>query len=298
MKIDTLLFVGSFFGAFFTGVILSDIHCIKTRHHVISDPRIKKNTRIVSFSDLHGRSFGKNNSTLIKKIEQLKPDMILTAGDIMTAKDLGMDIRHSVDVACDLIHELSGICPVYFGMGNHESRVDWMPWLFNFKYEDMMQSFYNTGAMIMDNAHAELSDRGIRICGINLPEEYCLHKVPKCLSVGTMNRMIGRSDAGVFNILLAHDPEYLPSYAAWGADLSISGHYHGGIMRLPFIGGVISPKPRIFPDYSGGIYHIKDKNQLVLCGLGVHTLPIRVFNPAELMVIDLIKERDKYGYTC
>ena len=54
----------------------------------------------------------------------------------------------------------------------------------------------------------------------------------------------------------------------------------------------------IFPDYSGGMYHIQDKNQLVLCGLGVHTLPIRVFNPAELMVIDLIKEGDKDGYTC
>ncbi len=292
MKKETLLLAGSFLCSFFTGVIISDIHFIKVRHHVISDLRIKKNTRIVSFSDLHGRSFGKNNIKLINKIESLKPDLVLTAGDIMTAKDLGMDIKGSVDVACDLIHELTKICPVYYGMGNHESRVEWMPWLFDFKYSDMMAQFYDTGAMIMDNTSALIPELGIKISGINLPEEFCLHKRPQCLSVGSMNRMMGRADKDSFNILLAHDPEYLPSYAAWGADLSLSGHYHGGIMRLPFLGGVISPKPMLFPDYSGGMYHIKDKNQLVLCGLGVHTLPIRVFNPAELAVIDLIKERD------
>ena len=293
MKNKGLLFLCSFFSAFFTGVIISDIHNIKVRHHVIRDSRIRKNMRIVALSDLHGRSFGKDNERLIAKICALKPDAVITAGDIMTAKDLGVDIRGSVDVAGHLLKELASRFPVYFGMGNHESRVDWMPWLFDFTYEDMMTLFKESGAVILDNASAAIPGSGVKIFGINISPRHYLHrKRAEYLPVPDMNAMLGRPDKNSFNILIAHDPEYLPSYAAWGADLSLSGHYHGGIMRLPFIGGVISPKPRLFPDYSGGMFRLKNKHQLVLCGLGTHTLPVRVFNPAELAVIDLKKERE------
>ncbi|MBQ9865948.1 MAG: metallophosphoesterase [Lachnospiraceae bacterium] len=291
MKNKGLLFLCSFFSAFFTGVILSDIHNIKVRHHVIYDGRIKKNMRVVALSDLHGRSFGRGNEKLIKKICDLKPDAVFTAGDIMTAKDLGVDLSYSVDVAEDLLKELAKRFPVYFGMGNHESRVDWMPWLFDFTYEDMMKRFADTGAKILDNDSITLDEYGIKICGLNMQPKYYLHKKPAFLSVHDLNALVGKPDKNCFNVLLAHDPEYLPAYAAWGADLSISGHYHGGIMRLPLLGGVISPKPRLFPDYSGGMFRLKGAHQLVLCGLGVHTLPVRVFNPAELVVLDLKKGR-------
>ena len=294
MKNKGLLFLCSFFSAFFTGVILSDIHNIKVRHHVIRDSRIKKNMRIVALSDLHGRCFGKDNGKLIEKICSLKPDAVITAGDIMTAKDLGVDISGSVDVAEHLLKELSARFPVYFGMGNHESRVSWMPWLFDFTYEDMMRRFRESGALVLDNDSVEISGSGVKIFGINISPRHYLHKKrAEYLSVPGMNRMIGKPRRDCLNILIAHDPEYLPAYAAWGADLSLSGHYHGGIMRLPFIGGVISPKPRLFPDYSGGMFKLKNKHQLVLCGLGTHTLPVRVFNPAELVVIDLKKERQR-----
>ncbi len=292
MKNKVLFFLCSFCTAFFTGVILSDIHNIKVRHHVIRDKRIRKDMRIVAMSDLHGRSFGKDNEKLINRICALKPDVIITAGDIMTAKDLGVDISASVDVAEGLLKELSMRFPVYFGMGNHESRVDWMPWLFDFEYKDMMERFEKSGAKILDNREADIPEYGVKIFGINIAEDLYLHRgSARCLQVKEMNKMIGRPDKERFNILIGHDPEYLPSYAAWGADLSLSGHYHGGIMRLPVFGGVISPKPRLFPDYSGGMFRLRNKHQLVLCGLGVHTIPVRVFNPAELVVIDIKKER-------
>ena len=107
MKNKGLLFLCSFFSAFFTGVILSDIHNIKVRHHVIYDGRLKKNMRVVALSDLHGRSLGRGNEKLIKKICNLKPDAVFTAGDIMTAKDLGVDLSYSVDVAEDLLKEFT-----------------------------------------------------------------------------------------------------------------------------------------------------------------------------------------------
>ncbi|MBO5503943.1 MAG: metallophosphoesterase [Lachnospiraceae bacterium] len=127
---------------------------------------------------------------------------------------------------------------------------------------------------------------------------------------------LGEPNDGAFHILLSHHPRYFPAYAKWGADLTLSGHLHGGIARLPKIGGVISPDPAFFPKYNGGMYELpkragiaqgnhraaiamNDKHgasgrtdgetstMICSCGMGMHTLPIRVFNPAELTVVHL-----------
>ena len=101
---------------------------------------------------------------------------------------------------------------------------------------------------------------------------------------------LGVLDESKYNILLAHNPEYFKKYAAWGADLVVSGHVHGGIMRLPFIGGVIAPSFRLFPKYSGGQYQSGDTIMLLSTGLGSHTLPFRIFNPGQLVVLELESE--------
>ena len=100
--------------------------------------------------------------------------------------------------------------------------------------------------------------------------------------------VIGTPKKDVYEILLAHNPEYFEEYAAWGADLVLSGHVHGGIMRLPVLGGVISPKLVLFPKYDGGRFEEKNATMILSRGLGMHTLPIRIFNPAELVVIHLL----------
>ena len=105
---------------------------------------------------------------------------------------------------------------------------------------------------------------------------------------------LGEPNDSAFHILLSHHPRYFPAYVKWGADLTLSGHLHGGIARLPKIGGVISPDPAFFPKYNGGMYELPKGNassepstMICSCGLGMHTLPIRVFNPAELTVVHL-----------
>ena len=103
-----------------------------------------------------------------------------------------------------------------------------------------------------------------------------------------LKETLGEHKEGVYQILLAHNPEYFEEYAAWGADLVLSGHVHGGIMRLPLLGGVISPKLVLFPKYDGGRFYEKDSTMILSRGLGMHTLPIRIFNPAELVVIHLL----------
>ena len=96
---------------------------------------------------------------------------------------------------------------------------------------------------------------------------------------------IRKQDA--YTILLAHDPDYFPVYADWGADLTLSGHVHGGMIILPVLGGVVSPMVRLFPKYYRGIYEYENKKMILTGGLGGHTLKFRVNNKPEICVIHL-----------
>ncbi len=143
---------------------------------------------------------------------------------------------------------------------------------------------------MLSNESVRLEEYGIRLSCLCMPERY-YKKGSKGLHESDVERLIGRADTDSYQMLIAHDPEYIPTYVEWGADLSMSGHYHGGLVRLPLFGGLISPKLEIFPKYAGGVYHKGGKRQIVSCGLGTHTYPIRVFNPAELIYVKMEKEQ-------
>ena len=116
------------------------------------------------------------------------------------------------------------------------------------------------------------------------------------LSEEEMREMAGTPDRSAYTVLVSHIPAYFPAYARWGSDLSLCGHVHGGLMRLPLVGGVVGTRPSLFPKYSGGQYFIRAvtegrqhlSSMVLSCGLGSHTLPIRIFNPGELSVIELL----------
>ncbi len=90
-----------------------------------------------------------------------------------------------------------------------------------------------------------------------------------------------------FQILIAHNPQYFKEYAGWGADLTLSGHVHGGIVRLPLLGGVVSPSLALFPKYSGGRYQQAGRTMILSRGLGTHTINVRMFNPGEVSLIEI-----------
>ena len=104
--------------------------------------------------------------------------------------------------------------------------------------------------------------------------------------------LVGDPDESRFNILLAHNPDYFKNYVKWGADMTLSGHVHGGVVRIPFWIGVISPMCMLFPKYSGGMYKKNDRAMIVSRGMGMHTIPLRMFNPAEIVVIRIC-QKDK-----
>ncbi|MBR4206967.1 MAG: metallophosphoesterase [Lachnospiraceae bacterium] len=282
-------FVFSAACSFFTGVILHDINNFKIRRYRLKAGGIKKNVRFVQLSDLHGVSFGKDNERLVKAVKKLHPDFIVMTGDMMSAKEfIKNDIPATVDTAESLIASLSMHFKVYYGMGNHEQRVSWSPGCYSFGYKEMLERFKKAGAVILDNSSVLREAEGIRISGLSMSlANY--HKKQKCsLTLDDMYSFIGKPDDDHYEILIAHDPEYIDVYSKWGADLTLSGHYHGGIMQFPGSCGVISPRLELYPKYTGGHYHTGGHDQIVSRGLGTHTIPVRVFNPGEVVCVDLM----------
>ena len=127
--------------------------------------------------------------------------------------------------------------------------------------------------------------------GLELPLPYYKKGVDTPLAPGELSRCLGQPDASRYQILLAHTPKYVPEYFAWGADLSLSGHYHGGLVCIPGIGSVISPQFELFPKHSFGRFDEGTRTALVSRGMGTHTFHIRIFNRSELLVVTAKPEK-------
>jgi hypothetical protein len=239
----------------------------------------------VLLSDLHNVSYGENNSRLLQEIRKEDPKFVLIAGDMLTA---GREPR--TDAAVALVGELTRRYQVYYGNGNHEHRLKMRPEKYGDCYEKYSNAIKSLGVHLLENGSArlEIYKKSFRIWGLELDGTFFGRGRPTELSASRIEEMLGRPDERCYNILLAHHPAYFDAYADWGADLTLSGHLHGGIVRLPFLGGVISPQLRLFPKYDRGLYERNEKKLIVGAGLGTHTIHLRINNPPELIVIDFV----------
>ena len=148
-----------------------------------------------------------------------------------------------------------------------------------------MKKVKESGAVILVNEKLMLSEYGVCLYGLELDRKY--YQKFTCLPMDEvyLSGVLGKPDPENVNLLIAHNPDYFEDYAKWGADLVVSVHVHGGLMKLPVIGGVISPRLWLFPHYDGGRFEKGSSTMILGRGLGTHTLPIRIFNPGELVVI-------------
>lgn len=236
---------------------------------------------MVMLSDLHNHSFGTDNSHLLREIELLQPDGILIGGDMIIGKS-----GYSVDTACTLIRRISSVAPVFHAMGNHEYRMKYHPEGMTPEYREYEQVLREENVTLLDNAVASVTLQGTKfsIYGLSLPQA-CYKKFRyQHADCSDIQQLIGQADASSYQILMAHNPRFALSYFEWGADLTVSGHYHGGMLRLGKR-GVISPYFTLFPPYSYGRFEQDGKIMLVSAGMGEHTIPLRLFNPRELLVL-------------
>lgn len=267
-------------------VMLYDTNRFVITKHTVRDKRIRKEVRAVMLADLHNKQFGKGNERLLAAIEECKPDFILVAGDILTAKK-GV----SMEPAIHLMKELAAKYPVYYGNGNHEHRLKLYPKTYGDMAERYAKALEEIGISPLVNSHVTLQEYGISVYGSEIDRFYYKRFKVQHMEADYMEQLLGQAPTDTYTVLLAHNPDYFPQYAAWGADLVCAGHVHGGMARVPFVNkGVVSPNVRLFPKYDGGTFTEGRSTMLLSRGLGVHTIPVRVFNPGELYLIEFLPQ--------
>lgn len=268
-------------------VILYDTHHFVVVRHTFSSHKIKKSVRMVMLSDLHNYKYGKDNAQLLTAIEKEKPDMIVIAGDMITAKK-----KEKFDSTLALLRKLKERYPVYYAYGNHEQKISIYPERYGDMGERFEKGLSETGIEPLRNGHCALQDANITIYGLEIGHEYFRRSAIKQMPEEYLEERLGKAGKSAFCVLLAHNPDYFPEYAKWGADLVLSGHIHGGIIRVPFLGGFISPALRFFPKYDGGLFQEGNADMVLGRGIGTHSPNVRLFNPGELLVIDLVLPKE------
>lgn len=247
--------------------------------------------KLVFLSDLHAVCYGDGYEKLFRRIKNEKPLAVLIGGDMVVG---GSQFEDYGEVY-PFLKRLAGQFPVFYAYGNHERRLR--------IYQNARRRFLayqkgleRAGIHFLGNRSAVLSRNGesIRITGLDLKLDYTTKWWrAKKLSADTLKRQIRRGEDSQFEILLAHDPKHFKVYAGEGYDLVLSGHLHGGMLRLPVIGGVISPDFSLFPRYDAGEFKEGASRMIVSRGLGEHTIPVRIWNPRELSVIHLLRKENR-----
>lgn len=244
---------------------------------------IKREKKIIFLSDLHNRMYGEENERLLKSIRNQHPDLILIGGDMLVRKD-----GNSYDKTIHFLAKLPGICPVYCANGNHEQKLKELPDKYEQSYEEYKKALTASGIHMLENASetVKLDEVPVKLSGLEIPLGAYARFGKKELSLKEITDRIGEHGDD-YQILLAHHPGYMKEYLAYGADLILGGHYHGCVVQLPGIGGVISTNFTLFPKYSGGIYQEGEQTAVVSRGLGTHSVPLRLWNWPELIVLEL-----------
>ena len=239
--------------------------------------------RFVLIADQHGISYGKDNCRLLDTIHGLKPDAVLVAGD--------MAVRTQPDTlvtASKLLTALAEKFPVYYALGNHEYKMSLNGELREY-YQKYEKALKRAGIHILRNTREHALFGVDRFCfyGLELPIEY--YRKPKSpkLNAEVIDTMIGEPGKNGMQILLAHNPKYGNAYFDWGADMILCGHYHGGIVRLSEHHGLSCPQYLVLPPFCCGDFHRGEQHMFVSAGMGEHTIPLRIHNPRELLVIDV-----------
>ena len=228
--------------------------------------------RIVVLSDLHGAEFGAGNEALFAAVAAEAPDYIFYLGDLED-KYRGPTPGYAEAVA----DGLSAIAPTYYVTGNHEWAIGDVPAL--------KERLTAHGVNVLSNEYVTLERNGdaIVLAGIDDPNGYADQKPPEALAAELYEAL-----GDPFWLLLAHrNNRFASQYSLLGADLVLSGHGHGGIIRLPGTDGLLSTERTLFPSYTAGLYEENGSALFVTRGLGNSGPSFRLFNRPEVAVVTL-----------
>ena len=249
-------------------------------------PKELSGYRIALFSDVHNCADEAVRAWTVRQLAKMRPDAVLVPGDLILKHRADREERPGLGEALQLVRAVAKDHPVYLSAGNHEARLRRTS---EAEYRAFTKQLESYGARWLENERVFLADGALCLTALDLPLGYYNDR-SLTLQTEELPQWIG-SPSRAFNILMAHTPNFFPAYASWGAELTVSGHIHGGVIRLPFAGGLFSPYLTLFPKYDYGQFDLNDKTMIVTSGLGQHSLPVRFRNPLELVLITLRSPR-------
>lgn len=225
--------------------------------------------RVAELSDLHGRSFGKNNVRLLRTLQKARPDMICICGDLF-------DEKTDLTMLEPLLTGLTDIAPVYYVTGNHEWQVK--------NLRETLQKIRAWGVTVLENEGRVLSRGGAEmvVAGVHDPCGPYDMKTPAALV-----RELRSTQGNDFILMLSHRNDELAMWSQLGVQLVLSGHCHGGVVRLPFVGGVFGTRRELFPEYDAGVYRQDGTTLFVSRGLGYTNVHFRLFNRPHVPIMIL-----------
>ena len=231
--------------------------------------------KIVQISDLHDAQIGENNEKLIAMTAETEPDCIVLTGDFVDSS------RFHPERSLSVAESLVKIAPVYYVSGNHEAILP------DEDYQALTDGLRGLGVCVLEDESAELTRDGqsIRLIGLTDIGFHPGTLEEKKDALRTALSALLPEDE--FSVTLAHRPELMDVYTECGAPLVLSGHAHGGQIRLPGIGGLIAPGQGLFPKYTDGKYEENGTTLVVSRGIGNSVLPLRVNNRPQIVVVQL-----------
>ena len=259
--------------------------------------------KILQLTDIHSIRNTKYKDKLINKVKELKPDSIFITGDLIDSeyyqkeneKFKAKEVELPDKLTIDFVEELTKIASVYMVYGNHEMMLLDDPENNVFKV-----ALENLGVNIINNKVQDITIDGESIRLIGIQDPATLYKDKEYADVGENNQdkvkqilddifYSGKNSVAdeKYTILLSHRPEYFKLYTQYPIDIALTGHTHGGIVSIPGVGGLYAHPQGWFPAYSRGVYKAENFQMLVGVGLGYSKIPLRIFNPPEIVELIL-----------
>ena len=255
---------------------------LRTVRYTIETDKVTAPLRLVLLTDLHSCYYGKEQEQLIRAIHKTEPDFICMAGDIF-------DDKTSHQGTMDLLDGIADAYPCYYVTGNHEH------WSDEVKILNALLASYGVTVLAGDTSVLTFGTQTITVSGIDDPTGFLDEGTPGTPDPDTWYGQLAivqetAAASPYFHILLSHRPEKTEEYSTSPFDLVLSGHAHGGQIRIPFLlNGLFAPNQGYFPSYAGGQYTLENTAMIVSRGLCRNDLP-RVFNRPELVVVDIVPD--------
>lgn len=254
---------------------------LRTQKYTIQTRKLTAPVTIAHLSDLHGFSQSPTAGAILRAIRSENPDIVAMTGDMVDSRTA------DTEPFLSLCRELARGYLSYYIPGNHEQALG------KVRFSRLLRDIDSTGVSVLNNRRQYLSVRGqnMAIYGLTTPlssyksilAEQLFHLQ---LTESDLTKALGPCPERPFTLLLYHNPQRFPVCAGWGADLTLSGHIHGGIVKLPVFGGLLSPAVTFFPVYDGGHFETAGRHLVVSRGLG-NNFARRFNNPPELSFITL-----------